>query len=246
MGDANIDIINTGSFEFKYVHSWENPYISNGLSVMWDGEWNIGGNSHNENPEAWKDLVGTFDATKSGSPTFGSNYTSVNGDGFWLVPESIAPIILSGNLTVEVVFQAGTSTSFNQCVLAFGPTMSTSRILYLFFGNYPQHSNTNLFWTYKGKQAAIRPAGSGAFGTDIHTAAIVVSSGVFNGYFDMTLKTSNNAGEDISSWSGLSQIGKGSQAFDGQIYCIRIYSRPLTELELTSNNAVDKARFNLP
>ncbi len=224
---------------------WTNPYVTDGLVAMWDGEWNAGGGMHDANATTWKDLSGTFDASKSGSPSFGDNYTVVSGDGYWIVPETIAPVVLSADLTAEVVFSTGSSTILNQCVLAFGPTSSASRILYLFFGQYPQNKKSNFFWTYKGKQAAVRTTGSGALGFGIHTTSIVVSSGVFNGYFDGGLKTFGNAGGSTSSWSGIAQIGKGTNALDGHIYCVRMYSRPLTSTELDFNHAIDKARFNI-
>ena len=225
---------------------WVNPYVTDGLVAMWDGEWNAGGGVHDPNSATWNDLAGTFDASVEGTPSFGDNFANVNANSYWIIPDTIAPTVLSQNLTAEVVFSAGDSTILNQCILAFGPTASSSRILYLFFGQYPQNKNTNCFWTYKGKQAAVRPTGSGALGFDIHTTSIVVSSGVFDGYFDGGLTTSGNAGGSTSSWSGIAQIGKGVNAFDGHIYCVRMYSRPLTSAELDCNHAIDKARFNLP
>ena len=45
---------------------WQNPYITDGLVAMWDGEWNAGWGVHDAAATTWKDLVGTRDATMSG------------------------------------------------------------------------------------------------------------------------------------------------------------------------------------
>ena len=37
--------------------SFENPYITDGLVAMFDGEWNAGFGKHNLSATSWKDLV---------------------------------------------------------------------------------------------------------------------------------------------------------------------------------------------
>ena len=38
---------------------WSNPYVTDGLIAMWDGEWNVGPGKHNPNATTWKDLAGS-------------------------------------------------------------------------------------------------------------------------------------------------------------------------------------------
>ena len=50
--------------------SWKNPYVTDGLVAMWDGEWNAGGGIHDSNTKVWKDLTGVcgdFAITEHGS-----------------------------------------------------------------------------------------------------------------------------------------------------------------------------------
>ena len=35
----------------------ENPYITDGLVAMWDGEWNVGLGKHSDTATVWKDLI---------------------------------------------------------------------------------------------------------------------------------------------------------------------------------------------
>ena len=56
------------------VSEWVNPYVTDGLVAMWDGEWNAGGGVHDPNATVWKDLVGNRDATLTGDISWGANY----------------------------------------------------------------------------------------------------------------------------------------------------------------------------
>ena len=40
---------------------WKNPYVTDGLVAMWDGQWNAGGGIHSPYATIWKDLVGSHD-----------------------------------------------------------------------------------------------------------------------------------------------------------------------------------------
>ena len=44
--------------EIVEVDENANPYITDGLVAMWDGEWNAGIGIHDDNAIVWKDLVG--------------------------------------------------------------------------------------------------------------------------------------------------------------------------------------------
>ena len=57
---------------------WTNPYVTDGLVAMWDGEWNAGGGIHDANATTWKDLIGNNDLTLAGTAAFGSAYLSVD------------------------------------------------------------------------------------------------------------------------------------------------------------------------
>lgn len=46
----------------KVWPEWTNPYVTDGLIAMWDGEWNAGPGIHDPQASVWKDLIGDCDA----------------------------------------------------------------------------------------------------------------------------------------------------------------------------------------
>ncbi len=59
--------------------AFENPYITDGLVAMWDGEWNVGFGKHDSNTLVWKDLIGNNDITYLVSPLTAQRYWLENG-----------------------------------------------------------------------------------------------------------------------------------------------------------------------
>ena len=60
-------------------NGWKNPYVTDGLIAMWDGEWNAGGGVHNPNATNWIDVVSGRIAKGIGNPAFSDN--AAIGDG---------------------------------------------------------------------------------------------------------------------------------------------------------------------
>ena len=62
--------------------SYNNPYITDGLIAMWDGEWNSGFGVHDDNSSIWKDLsFNGYDLTVNGG-SFGDNYFDATGTNY--------------------------------------------------------------------------------------------------------------------------------------------------------------------
>lgn len=59
---------------------WKNPYITDGLIAMWDGEWNDGCGVHDAAATTWLDIVGGKILTLNGSAVFGENYMGTTDD----------------------------------------------------------------------------------------------------------------------------------------------------------------------
>lgn len=53
---------------------WANPYVTDGLVAMWDGEWNAGGGVHEDAPTEIADIVGNSPLTISGNVEIGAKY----------------------------------------------------------------------------------------------------------------------------------------------------------------------------
>lgn len=60
---------------------WVNPYITDGLVAMWDGEWNAGGGVHDASATVWKDIVGNTDLNVRSSPIWGDQFCTMQGPG---------------------------------------------------------------------------------------------------------------------------------------------------------------------
>ena len=225
---------------------WVNPYVTDDLVAMWDGEWNAGGGTHDDTATTWKDLIGNIDATAINSPIFLYKYTDTS-NGYWSLPSSVREIVEAQSLTAEVVFSAsGKFTSnLNQGIVGMG----SGRSLWLFFENPPSSASASLSWQFRGSPAIRAWYSSGPFYTGTHSSSLVVDNSVCNAYLDSTLCTISpdiSAGSTTSTSDFFIGMIPNYSNFYGKIYCVRIYSRALTAAEIAHNYTIDKARFNLP
>ena len=89
---------------------WVNPYVTDGLIAMWDGEWNAGGGVHDPEATVWKDLSGYgYDLPLPSSFSVGSdNMLALSKEGAIMRrPQSVyEAIVASGGYTIEVAFDA--------------------------------------------------------------------------------------------------------------------------------------------
>ena len=222
---------------------WVNPYVTDGLVAMWDGEWNAGGGTHDDTATTWKDLIGNIDATAINSPIFLYKYTDTS-NGYWSLPSSVREIVEAQSLTAEVVFRASDKSTYNQGIVGMG----SGRSLWLFFGIPPSSASVTLSWQVRGSTIRVL-YGGGPFYTDTHSSSLVVDNSVCNAYLDSTLCTISpdiSAGSITSTSDFFIGMITGYSNFYGKIYCVRIYSRALTAAEIAHNYTIDKLRFNLP
>ena len=74
-------------------------YVQTGLVAMWDGIENAGWGAHDPNATTWKDLVGTRDATLSGTYSWGEK--SWRRDNTSLTNAVLPNIPISAGLMIE-------------------------------------------------------------------------------------------------------------------------------------------------
>ena len=219
------------------AHAWTNPYITDGLIAMWDGEFpgGVGGKTAQTASE-WVDFIkgyvygrGTniiYDPTNKCFVLDKIAQSDANRFTFDAIPAS-------GGFTVEIVC-AGT--------WAYTNGMSLIRT-----------NGQNTIFVYPS-YVQIRPAGSSAdvSGIGLNTPfyyANAFTTGNNNNklYYNGEYKT---AGGTPSGLDPLTYIQAPAQSLSnrvsGNIYAVRVYSRPLSADEIAANYAVDKERFNLP
>lgn len=216
---------------------WRNPYVTDGLISMWDGEWNAGRGIHDpahgrwENladhrcyatPVAWLNTHGpTFD---DNCVVFAKNYCQIAN-----------PSYLSSAKYVDVLFMADQANNQYSSYLL---EMAAANITFQAKGQAALKDGTGLGSTLKtwlGKGIVH------LFSVDFSdlTASVPYLNGATVAY--------NRDG----TFGGINKnmMGRGywnDHYFYGRVFCIRVYNRALTADERLANYAVDKARFNLP
>lgn len=230
---------------------WVNPYVTDGLVAMWDGEWNAGGGVHDPAATTWVDLSGngqdfTLDLSHS---EISSDCISFDGRG------KVTPIstnfALSENLTLEIVakrsvaFVSATTRpffTFGQYIYWRGD--GTNQGGPIGFTVYHTPTNSVQMYCVPNIDTTTRPVALGvvAIQNNENTQFLARAPWV-NG----SLATYSRVYGYGSARSSSASVGTTNTS-DGvtSIYTVRVYNRNLTSEEFASNYAIDKDRFNLP
>lgn len=224
--------------------AWENPYITDGLIAMWDGEWNVAGGVHDPNATVWKDLSenGVLTPVEYGSfqdNCFSSSINNYNLESVYSLRSSKAEIlsaIVDKNITVEIVFNVisgaerrgifGISSKSD-----FHTTLGCYNI-YTLGGWLCWGGSYRINVGYKGKTSWSFPC-NGA-----------VSRYYRNGIY--VSQNSSGTGSHIESDFCLNSIGTSGGVLQIDYFCVRLYNRALTAEEVAYNYSIDKERFDLP
>lgn len=212
-------------------------YIQDGLISIWDGIENAGWGEHDKSALRWENLVNencyaTPNAfVNSHGPVFDSTSVVFNKNCYTIN----APQSLGIAKYVDILFEADQANNMNSSYLL---EMAISGITF-------QAKGQSALKTGNGNGATLKTTLAKGkiwlFSVDFSTltASVPYVNGSTIGY--------NRNG----TFGGLTRntIGRGywnDNYFIGKMYCIRIYSRPLSIQEIAYNYAIDKIRFNLP
>ena len=225
---------------------WRNPYVTDGLVAMWDGEWNAGGGVHDASAMTWKDISARGnDLTCNGVPSWDTTQVLI---GNYFYSDSAADVISAFNnhaVTLEIVYGSVQAAYNNTGPFGIG----TDGVIKI---QQNRGSNTacNLTWlgVYCPLSGFLGPA-PGAYAKAIYaisdtewTMSSIRSDGTTFNYI-----TTSSFTQSIQSGSRLFVGWSKDNASGGYgIRCVRIYSRALTAAEGAHNYLVDKERFNLP
>ncbi len=216
-------------------------YVQNGLVACWDGIENAGAGTHDAGATVWKDIVGGYEFALTGVTvdadrmTFAGNATSY---GALSAAGTAATFGAAMNGTLEIVYvtrdnsvsQILLQTPRDSVGMAFGDIIS---------------GTTHILVSYNG--AVAQPAFDFSSGVVTNSVSVRYTSGApvsarANGAALSRLNTGNLSGEGTETIIG-TRINKQNSHFPGSIYCIRLYNRQLTDVEIAYNNVVDQARF---
>ena len=232
-------------FERRGAPAWTNPYVTDGLVAMWDGEWNAGPGVHDENSTALKDLVGNNDLTINSSYATWSNN---------------ALILNSANTASADQFGAIGNSCDNVYTIEICSENIPSSIRY-----------GGVFFTTGYKARGVGGFGGGWIMSGVDKSFTEVQNGrcnFFNAWYSgmnslSLVYHSDNDNDDVDLFldgiifSGTTTLYP-SPAYGSftntamrfntlfPVHNVRIYSRDITASEIAANYAIDKARFNLP
>ena len=227
-------------FASKPAPAWTNPYVTDGLIGLWDGEWNVAGGQHDETATTWVDISGNSrDAVLSGTYSWGANYwhvESVSGRGLATWPAQD----LGTDQTIEFVIDPSATSGYGR-IIAEGQSVASPVV--------QTASKYATIYVY-GFGIDGGPVVAGFLNLDKHLHQIVhPSGGPMYYYIDGDLKwtasnaTGNSTGTTSGYFANRADYGRG---IDADYFTMRRYNRVLSASELAANYAVDKERFNLP
>ena len=214
--------------------TFENPYITDGLIAMWDGEWNVGIGIHNDKANVWNELISGYDAILTSHGAFGENYLECDGIGY----SALIPYYPSSEeiVTIQYVFSETTKKGI---MAMFG--------LYRYaFDQY----NINQFgcsWNSPCYVNIGNPSGVNSM-TIVYDVELNSVDNAYKGTQNIIVGTSGNTpkpNQDYGSIGGRFGMDTSSVARAFKLHSIRIYNRSLSEEEIAHNYEVDKWRFGL-
>jgi hypothetical protein len=211
-------------------------YIQDGLVAMWDGVENAGLGEHNSRLNTWVDLTGNHEVTTTGTPTWTKNALRLKSSNYFSFQNTdIRNAILAHTITVEMVYSDLVYSGYQPALIG----LYEHGVIYFYYnqnGSFCHQFN----W-----------AGSAFHNIKTCTDTIVYTTSSHCGNFIN--------GEKISSWqapqknagsnTSLCYINKsilGNSFNSGNLHCVRIYTRNLSDLEIAYNYDLDVMRFGLP
>lgn len=220
---------------------WVNPYVTDGLVAMWDGEWNAGGGVHDAGTTTWRELVGGLDLAVS-SGIFG-------GDGLYGTDSTACQATFAdASYSLKDIMAADVATTIG-CTLEFVCTplgySNTPYNMYNAWNLYSVGGNPPPLWSwYKCNSWVDNISARGSIGQ------LISFSGASTPQTPHPYIQLYSNGEFVNHGAYTPQTAIITDNFNvglkGAIHSIRIYNRALTAAEIAANYAVDKARFNLP
>lgn len=217
MGDREISVVSLQPLESR------NLMVADSVVAWWDGVDNAGTGVHDPAATVWKDLVGFRDLPLTSRGSFGET-ALVCGSGSTIAAGPATAC--TDYRTFEAVFAPRIGTGSR--ILFTGG--SDSRALTLSRdGIRPDRGNSKKYKKYAGLDASF--------------------SAVYEDDGSVTLRENGLAMSDSTTddfgglGTSLAVGGSGLYPYVGNVYAIRLHSRPLAEDEVRYNAAIDRVRL---
>lgn len=222
---------------------WKNPYVTDGLVAMWDGEWNAGREKHSSTV-GMKNLAGDDEIVlpddlskwemKDKSMHLKWGYDQSASTSF-TIPRMTW--LDSSQWTVEIV--ACRIRGYSDTIGGIGIQMN--KVFELRYGQL--NLGTVYMYDTSGNRSSSDMSVSNT--TLPHTLSFRYNGTMANVFCDALSKVSKTISMKPFSTSSI-RVGNIYSYVEGEIYSIRIYSRALAQDEISHNYLIDDARFKLP
>lgn len=208
-----------------------NPYVTDGLIVMFDGEWNAGIGKHNASATTWANLVGTEKPSLLSTMSWGSDCLNIPSSGTGVsISLSTATV-----RHIEIVCRSDSTVS---TAFAVAGHENSSFVFYQSGKALVSNAKKSVLGTFmKGATFSLSVAYDGTTATDAWLDGIAATLNADS--------TSISSGSFSTSALRIGGRSAGTLGFMGCIYCIRVYTRALTAAEVASNYSVDQRRFGV-
>lgn len=235
---------------------WVNPYVTDGLVAMWDGEWNAGPGMSDMGQSYPVNLIdgSPIQIEFHGTQKFANHILFMPNEGYAI--GGTGDFTGWQGLTIEYCNDSDTQTLDSLGTLTCG------------WINYYQASYSRRLGIFRGNSfrtvATFKKNGSDYFGTNnwkypslFKPYFCTVSVSLDNSFSESGIYCRGNiilSREDTSNLisSTTAKFSMHLESDNGVIsnevermHCVRIYNRGLTAEEIAANYAIDKARFNL-
>jgi len=199
-------------------------YLPDGLKYFWDGI------DKGRNAGGWTDLVSGLYLASTGATSLAKGWR-VDDDASYLGGTGVSIDAPLDTSTIEFVFKERTHASNYGFIFYPSGTTNIAGILFtnrLIIGVSP---NTYRY-TLANPQEDV-----------MHSISASKARAYFNGGALSYASSSGNPASTNGTWM-FSRESLGSyHSFRGDIYCVRIYDKQLTEAEVIDNYAADKVRY---
>lgn len=242
----------------RMMYKWRNPYVTDGLYLQWDAEWNAGGGSH-DSQLRMIDLTGNGrDLTLPDTViVHANNVKFTTGNGAYVNrPASLLQDFAKGWTVIttqsfrDVIFSGYKSfigVGDYCCICGF--RASDYLLEYNVNGSQDGIGITNVRTTYFFcTESQVRNPSQYILSVDIDNQ---VSTLYINGAAVSSMSAAgivgnlyNRAGFGINTSAGYGRPGGGNA--NSIVFNALYYNRPLSADEAAAMYAVDKLRFNLP
>lgn len=251
-----------------YIPPFQNPYVTDGLMLMYDGIWNAGLGEHDEQSMVWKDLSNNgYDLTVRNSCYFTDAALYASPDRTSHDAAGTTKAFYPGDfVTVEIgynstgAYNAGSVGVYDFLFCGYYPNYYGLRLYKsgysgMILGSKKRNQSFNCYTggtsIFVNGTRAVQMAAT--FGNDSNLDFAEISNAGAQ-WQSMDLRSTGTEGNNIptgvhvfgaSNTSG-SPKNQGWGSVYGYVYYIRVYDRVLSEEELMWNRALDEERFHLP